>query len=285
MPKLITAFRLLKTPRKFLSVLIIRLAPIRPFMRLIYWWHDRRDRRTVLRSPFSCVPPTSLRFRVSGGVDLEGFLENGQMGCQDLKKALAKAGKKVEDFASILDFGCGCGRMLLWLMPQAPDAQFYGTDIDAEVIAWCDRCLKGAHLQTNQPSPPLNYPAEMFDFVYANSVFTHIDEDAQFRWLAELQRILKPEGILLLTVCGAHIWSNLPDEEAAIVKEKGFLFLPTRGGRADGPFHTKEYVFQNFSRYFGVLDYLPQGMLDHQDVVVLQKRRADRSLDGQHDSG
>jgi hypothetical protein len=37
-------------------------------------------------------------------------------------------------------------------------------------------------------------------------------------------------------------------------------------------YHSKEYVFENFGKYFQVLDYFPRSMNDFQDVVVLRKR-------------
>ena len=60
--------------------------------------------------------------------------------------------------------------------------------------------LKFAKFTTNGVTPPLEYEDSEFDFVYAVSVFTHLDDTLQFQWLLKLRRILRTEGILILTV-------------------------------------------------------------------------------------
>ena len=37
-------------------------------------------------------------------------------------------------------------------------------------------------------------------------------------------------------------------------------------------YHTKEYIYDNFSKYFDVLEYIPRGMGGIQDIIILQKR-------------
>src|SRR5207248_1785974 len=113
--------------------------------------------------------------------------------------ALTSVHREISSFRDVLDFGCGCGRTLRYFADQSPITDFYGTDIDAEAIAWCRRHLRFAKFKVNQALPPLSYRAEKFDLVYAVSVFTHIDEEYQFRWLDELRRITKPRGIVIVT--------------------------------------------------------------------------------------
>jgi hypothetical protein len=37
-------------------------------------------------------------------------------------------------------------------------------------------------------------------------------------------------------------------------------------------YHTKEYVLDNFSKYFEVLDYREKGINNHQDLVILKNK-------------
>jgi len=245
---------------------------------ILYRYVDWRDRRYIKGNEFAHVPPAPLRFRVHGDLDRNSFLETGRQCKQDITNALARVGKNLDSFQHILDFGCGCGRTLIWLSSNAKPDNLYGTDIDAEAIAWCRCNLSFANFDTNGPLPPLDFPEKIFDLTYAISVFTHLNEDFQFRWLSELQRITKPNGYVLLTVHGFYYWSNFSPQQIEEIKRTGFMFIesskPMRGIFPEWyqtAYHTQEYVLSNYSKYFNVLDYIPTGLDYCQDVVILQK--------------
>ncbi|HZT33580.1 MAG TPA: class I SAM-dependent methyltransferase [Bryobacteraceae bacterium] len=223
------------------------------------------------------LPPAPLRWRVHGTPDLASFLEVGDRCAQDIAKALRQVGRDFAEFRRILDFGCGCGRVLMPVRRLAPAAQCQGTDLDGEAIAWCAANLPGCEFTVNGPEPPLPFDAGRFDLVYAISVFTHLDEASQFRWLAELQRLTQPGGILLVTVHGSACWNGWPRDQSEAVRRKGILLVQEPVMEVFAPYcaqntyHTREYVIEQYSRYFRVLDYLPAAMNRHQDVVLLER--------------
>lgn len=210
------------------------------------------------------LPPAELRYRVSSSPDAQNFINIGKKCATDIQSAVRKTGHDLAEFERILDFGCGCGRTLIHLKDLAPQAQFDGTDIDEGAIDWCKEHLRFAAFSVGDASPPTDYAPDSFDFIYAISVFTHLDEDYQFRWLEELRRIAKPGAVLLLTV------------DSSLVGEKEFVF---QRSYEDGlfpawyqnAFHSKGYVVENFGRYFEVMGYFSRGMNEHQDVVMLRK--------------
>ena len=225
-------------------------------------------------------PPTALRWRVHGAFDLTSFIQVGQRDCQDICTLLAQAGYKLADFKSILEFGCGCGRVLRHLRKQAYDSVFYGTDIDPEGVAWCQTNIEGATFSTNPFTPPSAYSDKQFDFIYAISVFTHLDEDMQFAWLNELKRIVRPGGVLLLTVHGSECYSDLPKKVIDTIESTGFLFRVSQTGKfkVDGlpdfyqsAYHSKGYVEREWGKLFRVLHYAEKGINDHQDAVLLMR--------------
>lgn len=210
------------------------------------------------------LPPAELRYRVSSSPDAKEFVRVGRTCAADIEAALEKVGYDIGSFERILDFGCGCGRTLVHLRSLAPAAQIDGTDIDDKAIDWCKRHLHFAKFSLSNESPPIHYAAESFDFIYAISVFTHLNEDYQFRWLEELRRIAKPEAIVLLTV------------DSTSVGDQGFAFQVSYEEGLfpawyQNAYHSQEYVLENFSKYFEVLGYFPRSMNAHQDVVVLRK--------------
>ncbi|HEY7767496.1 class I SAM-dependent methyltransferase [Longimicrobium sp.] len=246
--------------------------------RIFSWYISVWDQLAISGTPFPAVPPIYLRHRVHGDGSLGGFLQVGQRSRQDLEAALGRIGRRMSDFSDVMDFGCGCGRTLLWLSELAGTTRLYGTDTDAEAAEWCRRNLPFATFTNNRPMPPLDYPEGSFDLVYAISVLTHLDEEYQCRWLEELRRVTRPGGVLLLTVHGPdRVRGDLGPELQAQVHEKGILFVPSLLHRGIFPewyqltYHSREYVEKTFARYFRVLDYIPLGLNAYQDIVVLER--------------
>jgi ubiquinone/menaquinone biosynthesis C-methylase UbiE len=278
MPLLKKAFQLAKHPKRFPEALFhIAMSQAR-LRKLLYRYVDWRDQCYIKQTNFSQVPPASLRFRVHGDLNIQSFLETGRRCSHDIRDALARVCKDMNSFRHILDFGCGCGRTIIWFSSSGNSVNLYGTDIDAAAIEWCRRYLDFATFKVNRPLPPLSYQANSFDFVYAISVFTHLNQDYQFRWLQELRRLTKPMGYVLLTLHGSYYWSRMQPREIEEIRKTGFLFV-------QGPqfmqglfpewyqnaYHTQEYVFSKYSKYFNVLEYIPHGLDNCQDVVLLQK--------------
>jgi SAM-dependent methyltransferase len=85
--------------------------------------------------------------------------------------------------------------------------------VDGDAIQWCARHMPRGRFTWTSPHPPLPYPERYFDVVYCFSVFTHLDERMQSLWLLDLKRILKPGGILLLTVHGERTARAYLDED------------------------------------------------------------------------
>lgn len=245
--------------------------------KVVCWYVGLWDGWYKRKTGFNDLPPSYLRFRVHGQPHVDGFLKVGKQCMEDIETALRKIGKDLGSFQDVLDFGCGCGRTLIWSANRSQGTRFYGTDIDAEAIAWCRTNLKLASFEVNDPQPPLPYPAGMFDLICAISVFTHLDEAHQWCWLDELKRVAKPGAILLLTFQGFNCWKHIPEEQIAIIQANGFLFAqlsPRWKGVFpewyQSAFHTRDYILQHYSNYFEVLEYLPAGLCNHLDMVILR---------------
>ena len=247
---------------------------------MAYPYVDWRDQILIRSTEFAHLPlpPASLRFRVHGDLDLFSFMETGRECSGDIRCALARVGKDIDCFEDVLDFGCGCGRILMWFEPVAKASRFYGSDIDAEAINWSRRNIQSVEFQTNAQLPPLPYQNDKFDFVYAISIFTHMSEDYQFYWLEEIKRVVRTGGHVILTVRGDFHRDRMSPQEFHRLQQVGFLFeqqpesvqgiFPDYYQRAT---QSREYILSTYSRYFEVLEYVPNG-LDHcQDIVVLQK--------------
>lgn len=240
-------------------------------------------------------PGAELAVRVAGDPDESNFFQYGRLSVEDYRNALASIGRRFSDYESILDFGCGCGRMLTWLQPLVDrGVELHGTDTDAEAIAWMRERLPSITSDVNDPLPPTSYANGQFDLVYNHSVFTHLDEVRQDAWLLELRRITRVGAHLVLTVHGEHAFAQYENAmvnnggdafaERETYSGHGFLFMPDEGWQSKGfpawygaAYHTTRYVFASWTRWFRIKAYLPQGALNFQDIVVLERVR-----DGKH---
>ena len=221
-------------------------------------------------------PGEELAARVSGTTDREAFLASGRRSVDDIERALAVTGHSLDSFERILDFGCGSGRILVWLRELGKRAELHGVDIDGRAIAWVSENLPWVTARVNQARPPLDVPDGFFDLIYNHSVFTHIDESYQDEWLTELQRVTPAGGIVLLSVHGDHVVNEVAGASAAgggdpssvrrQLAEHGIVFLADDAW-VGGPFpdfyhttlHAPWYVFAHWSRWFTIRAYLHAG--------------------------
>ncbi len=229
--------------------------------------------------PAEPVPPPRLRHRVHGSTDVRGYLEVGRTCWSSIDSLLEAAGLDPRAFRSILDFGCGSGRVVRAIPPPSPGRtrELTGVDIDPAAIAWCQRNLPGIRFAVVQPDPPTAFADGTFDLIFAVSVFTHLDEAMQFSWLAELRRLLRPGGVLVASLHGEYHRSL---HGRACDLSRGFAFVSGRTGllKKDGlpdfyqdAQHTRTYVEREWPRYFEVVHYAERGMAGHQDAVVLRR--------------
>lgn len=110
------------------------------------------------------------------------------------------AGKPLEAAGRLLELGCAAGRMLRWLADLSGPCEMWGADINARHIFWCKQYLcPPFHFLLTTTAPHLPFEDRYFGFVFAGSVFTHLDDLAD-TWFLELRRVLRPGGCLYVTV-------------------------------------------------------------------------------------
>jgi len=158
------------------------------------------------------LPPADLITLVSGNPDVGWFLRSGAVAAWALEDALSAMARGFNHFESILDFGCGCGRVLRHLQAHT-GVRFFGSDYNRALVEWCTRNLTYAEFKVNDAWPPLPYEDMSFDFIYALSVFTHMTVQQQKAWMEELSRVLRKGGLLLLSTNGKHYRRTLHAED------------------------------------------------------------------------
>jgi SAM-dependent methyltransferase len=220
------------------------------------------------------VPPARLRVRVAWTGDAAWFLESGRRAEQAIRAALARQGTAPEELGALLDFGCGCGRVTRrWLGLRGVDVA--GSDTSEEAVEWCRRNLPFARFELNGLAPPLAFDDGSFDLVYALSVFTHLPVELQLDWMRELHRVLRPDGLLLLTTHGAAYADGLTADERSRF-ERGEIVVrreEVAGTNLCSTFHPEAALRGRLAAGFAFVEHRPEGAEGNprQDQTLLRK--------------
>ena len=230
------------------------------------------------------IPDEEQLFRTQGNRSAERYRLHGYTTYKRLELVLYRhSGRKLQDFRSILDWGCGCGRLTQQLALRLAKAVVHGIDIDAPNIQWCREHIGRAQFDVVPLSPPTEITSESCDLIVGISVMTHLDLAMQHAWLAELHRIARPLGYVVLTTHG--------ETALARVKSLAVIEKALEAGSDDSQkdaaldkviqsenyyrtsYHLRRYARSMFGNYFEVIDIIAGGNASIQDIVVL--RRAD----------
>jgi len=251
--------------------------------------------RFVHRGP--PIPRWSMRRRV-GSPTLANYVEVRRRMADDLEGILERAGYPLRPGVRVLDWGCGSGRVALQLL-ERQELDLHGCDVDPEAIEWLRRVAPGGEwrFRVSGFAPPLSYPDDSFDVVYAASVFTHLNQADQLAWLRELKRLLAPEGAALLTTAGPHAfsrpyWRDIPAHTAeelapqlGRLDELGFVYASYSRDLANRPqkypgisgdyglsFQSEAWTRQRWSEVLEIDQVLPAAVGGYQDAVVATRR-------------
>jgi SAM-dependent methyltransferase len=229
---------------------------------------------------------TARRVRVAGTADAILFESLGFSDCLAMRQALHEYfNRDYSDYQAILDWGCGCARVARFVTEFAP-RKLAGIDIDPDNIQWCKKNIAQAEFHRIDLDPPTRFADESFDLIYGISVFSHLSEADQDRWLAELQRITKPDGAVLMSIQGeiAFFRADSDFQRFLALEKEGFYVygrcpdlddvLPEikEGEYYKNVFHSRRYIYEQWDRYFEIVDVVDAAFAGYQDLVIMRRR-------------
>ena len=164
---------------------------------------------TVLGRRNELTPPRRLMF--DGPRDPVVFRRNGEEFLSLYRDLCA-----LQPHHRVLDVGSGIGRKTVPLLRYLDErGSYFGFDVAAEGIEWCQQHITAKHPgfrfqrvdvfnarynPTGRDKPGgFRFPCEdeSFDFVSVQSVFTHMLTDDSAGYVAEIRRVLAPDGCCL----------------------------------------------------------------------------------------
>jgi SAM-dependent methyltransferase len=133
-------------------------------------WQNRKSNLLFLENNPKVKLPPDFYLYETFNLNYDKFYTNGK----PTAKWLIDHIKEFKDLKniSILDWGCGTGRILRHL-PSILDVSnsFYGTDYNKKYVKWCSENLEGIQFKNNNLNPPLNFKNDEMDVVYGISIF------------------------------------------------------------------------------------------------------------------
>jgi SAM-dependent methyltransferase len=182
--------------------------------------------------------------------------------------------------ATVLDFGCGWGRLLRLLARDVAPERLFGCDPYAGILGVCARTRVPGRLEQIAYTPSALPFSERFDLVYAFSVFTHLAEDTQLACLRAIHAGLTDDGLLIATIRPAAYVDLLPRTRGArkLRGDKPAYLFVAHDSQPSGDEVTYgeavlnlPYVRDRWGEWFELLEV--SLLLDDMHQVVLTLRR------------
>jgi len=175
----------------------------------------------------------------------------------------------------ILDFACGYGRALRFLVQSYPAKQIWASDIQDDAVTFV-KTQFNVNAIVSDTTPEKFQPGRKFQFIWVASLFTHLPERLFCAWLVRLYELLTDDGYLVFSV---HDEAILPTGRK--LPANGFLFQPESeiselDSAVYGTTHVSEsYVqsvfTQSLERKGNTYLRIPLGLADQQDLYVVPK--------------
>ena len=209
----------------------------------------------------SLVPPleTVVKIQRPNKADSDAFFASGYRTALAYQTELWDYDSPVNRMQNILEMGVGLGRLIIHYFPFKAD--LYGCDVTPEAIEWTRRKLgHRVQIEITNIEPPLPYADGLFDFVYANSVFTHVPCQLLDAWADELRRIIRPGGFLIFSVLDPnHYLRDVTYREFhQMYQSVGCRDWNTDQGVLMLTYLSRDSLFNTWGKYFRVLELRPQ---------------------------
>ena len=161
----------------------------------------------------------------SGGKwDVTEFMATGDVEIETVLQHLEGIGLRPDPGGTVLDFGCGVGRLTQALARRFQSC--VGVDISQEMITQANALNRYGHCRyVVNATPQLPFANETFSFLYSNIVLQHVPRRFAVNYLREFTRVLAPRGML---VFGVQDSFAAPDLASTLTRFRHILHLRSR---------------------------------------------------------
>ena len=211
-------------------------------------------------------PPDAIRIDSVGNFPLAESVKEALSFYKRVREWQSKYGNVPFDEASVLDYGCGWGRMLRVFGKNVLPDKLYGCDPNPVFIDFCKSLRVPGNIRLSDwESRQRAFDLE-FDLAYCFSVFTHTSEILQVNILERLAEMLTSDGLLIATVRPGSLIESVGGEMEYFTEEEkldwlrrfekgSFLYKPYPGSIHWGiTVIPEDYLAANWTKHFELLE-------------------------------
>ena len=233
----------------------------------------------------SPIPEAQDREGYYGDRHFEYWLSGLEMACHT-RDIVNKHGGGRKCYVEI---GSASGRVIRHFTNHELFEDLWAFDINWHHICWINKHLpKSIKAVQNSSIPVLPLESNSVDCISGMSVFTHI-ETFELHWLAELRRVLRPGGLVIITVVTDtqiqamdETWPmfgpithhpNYSENFVERLSEQGKIVLRWDADRSysSNVIYSNEYVQNVVSRLFEIVE-VRNNFPIYQQCIILRKR-------------
>jgi SAM-dependent methyltransferase len=204
----------------------------------------------------------------------------------NIEDSLTASGRSFGDVGSWLDFGCGYGRVIRFLIQTVNPTQVYVADVNEEAVDFCAEEFGVNPIYSTDALT--HFEAGPFDFVYAISVLTHLSEENSRALLRLMHTSLNRGGIAMFTTHGqwslehagtyGAIYHHMAAELKRRIERDGIAFVPYHHYPSDCcgmTWQSERWIRQSMHELHGdsmrLVLFNPSGLYGHQDVFAYER--------------
>ncbi|HIJ81338.1 MAG TPA: class I SAM-dependent methyltransferase [Desulfuromonadales bacterium] len=211
------------------------------------------------------MPDGQTIFLTQGHTDVQAYKNSIIPFIVNVTAYMTEAGLEISTVRSVLDIGCGSGRILAAWHLDDSSRRLVGCDINYELITWARNNMPaGIEFLHNKLHHRLPLGDACFDMIQLLSVFTHLSLQSQQELLREMYQHLNPNGHLLITLHGhTYIRLFMPDRNDEFIST-GYIETTEQdeGSNQFGTYHSYKYAEALFDAAgFEIAGYYPMGKI------------------------
>lgn len=144
---------------------------------------------------------------------------------------------------TLLDLGCGNGRLAVHAVPYLATGSYVGVDISTRLLAQARRRVAGLTgggcrvTWQHQAGRTLALPDASVDVMCAFSVFTHTEHEDAYQYLVEARRVVRPAGRVVFSCLSLDLAAARD-----VFREQAALDIGTRWAQVRNVVTTRELM-------------------------------------------